>query len=162
MQCTGAAKPGLFKWTITCRGPVIAVVLSFNNGTRNRTSNLIENSVVAPKNRNTLERIAFVCTIASATSLAIIIAMTWTTALRINAIPDVAAWQHYQDTGNGPWNHNGEMAVYVDYVFFASAITLVSGLTLVVFARVVGRRLLGGTAITAAVVIMWYHFQLID
>ena len=88
--------------------------------------------------------------------------MTWTTALRINAIPDVAAWQHYQDTGNGPWNHNGEMAVYVDYVFFASAITLVSGLTLAVFARAVGRRLLGGTAITAAVVIMWYHLQLID
>jgi hypothetical protein len=88
--------------------------------------------------------------------------MTWTTALRINAIPDVAAWQHYQDTGNGPWNHNGEMAVYVDYVFFASAITLVSGLTLAVFARAVGRHLLGGTAITAAVVIMWYHLQLID
>lgn len=88
--------------------------------------------------------------------------MTRTAALRINAIPDVAAWQHYQDTGNGAWNHNGEMAVYVDYVFFASAITLVSGLTLAVFARAVGRRLLGGTAITAAVVIMWYHFQLID
>lgn len=27
--------------------------------------------------------------------------MTWTTALRINAVPSVAAWQRYQDTGNG-------------------------------------------------------------
>lgn len=88
--------------------------------------------------------------------------MTWTTALRINAIPDIAAWQHYQDTGNGPWNHNGEMTAYVDYVFLASALTLVSGLTMAVFARAVGRRLLGGIAITAAVVTMWYHFQLID
>ena len=26
MQCTGAAKPGVFKWTITRRGPVIADV----------------------------------------------------------------------------------------------------------------------------------------
>lgn len=26
MQCTGAAKPGVFKWTITRRGPVIAGV----------------------------------------------------------------------------------------------------------------------------------------
>jgi len=26
MQCTGAAKPGVFKWKITRRGPVIAVV----------------------------------------------------------------------------------------------------------------------------------------
>lgn len=88
--------------------------------------------------------------------------MTWATALRINAIPDVAAWQHYQDTGNGPWNHNGEMSAYVDYVFLASAMTLVSGLTMVVCARAVGRRMLGGIAITAAVVTMWYHFQLID
>jgi hypothetical protein len=23
MQCTGAVKPVVFKWTITCRGPVI-------------------------------------------------------------------------------------------------------------------------------------------
>jgi hypothetical protein len=23
MQCTGAAKPAFFNWTITCRGPVI-------------------------------------------------------------------------------------------------------------------------------------------
>ncbi len=88
--------------------------------------------------------------------------MTWTTALRINAIPDVAAWQHSQDTGNGPWNHNGDMTVYVDYVFLASAMTLVSGLTIAAFARKLGRRLLGGIAIAAAVVTMWYHFQLID
>ena len=27
MQCTGAAKPGVFKWTITRRGPVIADVI---------------------------------------------------------------------------------------------------------------------------------------
>jgi hypothetical protein len=123
---------------------------------------LIENSVVVPQYRKVLDRIAFGCTIASATSLAIIVAMTWAAAQRINAIPDVAAWQHYQDTGNGPWNHNGEMTLYVDYMFFASAMTFVSGLTTAVFARAVGRRLLGGTAITAAVVIMWYHFQLID
>lgn len=88
--------------------------------------------------------------------------MTWTTALRINAIPDVAVWQHSQGTGNGPWDHNGEMTMYVDYVFLASAMTLVSGLTMAVFARKLGRRLLGGIAIAAAVVTMWYHFQLID
>lgn len=88
--------------------------------------------------------------------------MTWTTARRINAIPDVAARQHYQDTGNGPWNHNGEMTLYVDYVFLASAMTLVSGLTMTVLARAVGRRMLGGIAITAAIATMWYHFQLID
>lgn len=123
---------------------------------------MIENSVVAPENRKALERIAFVCTVASATSLAIIIAMTWTTALRINAVPSVAAWQRYQDTGNGPWNHNGEMTVYVGYVFLASAVTLVSGLTMAVLARAVGRRLLGGIAIAAAGVTMWYHFLLID
>ena len=141
---------------------MIFAVLSFIKDTRNRTSNLIENSVVAPKNRNTLDRITFVCTIASATSLAIVIAMTWTTALRTNAMPNVAAWQQYQDSGNGPWNHNGEMTVYVDYVFLASAMTLVSGLTMTVLARALGRRMLGGIAITAAIVTMWYHFQLID
>ena len=27
MQCTGAARPGVFNWIITCRGPVIAVVM---------------------------------------------------------------------------------------------------------------------------------------
>ncbi len=27
MQCTGAAKPGVSKWTITRRGPVIAGVM---------------------------------------------------------------------------------------------------------------------------------------
>ena len=27
MQCTGAARPSVFKWPITCRGPVIAVVM---------------------------------------------------------------------------------------------------------------------------------------
>ena len=27
MQCTGAAKPGVFTWTITRRGPVIADVI---------------------------------------------------------------------------------------------------------------------------------------
>ena len=143
-------------------GSVNMGVLSFIKDTRNRTSNLIENSVVAPKNRNTLDRITFVCTIASATSLAIVIAMTWTTALRTNAMPNVAAWQQYQDSGNGPWNHNGEMTVYVDYVFLASAMTLVSGLTMTVLARALGRRMLGGIAITAAIVTMWYHFQLID
>lgn len=35
MQCTGAAKPGVFKWTITRRGPVIADVMSIGlNGIR--------------------------------------------------------------------------------------------------------------------------------
>jgi hypothetical protein len=123
---------------------------------------MIENSVVSTENRKTLEHVAFVCMIASATSLAIIIAMTWTTALRINAIPSVAAWQHYQTTGNGPLNHNGEMTACVDYVFLASALTLVSGLTTAVLTRAVGRRLLSGTAFAAAGVTMWYHFLLID
>jgi len=50
------------------------------------------------------------------------------------------------------------MTVYVDYVFLASAMTLVSGLTMAVLARAVGRRLLGGIAIAAAGVTMWYHF----
>lgn len=121
-----------------------------------------ENSVVAPQNRNTLERISFVCTVASSMSLAIIIAMTWTTALRVGAIPSVAEWEHYQESGNAPWNHNGEMAAYVDYVFLASTMTLVSGFAMAVLARSVGRRLLGGIAIAAAVVTMWYHFLLID
>jgi|GEM_PF-1302298 len=31
MQCTGAAKPGVFEWTITCRGPVLLnVILPMN------------------------------------------------------------------------------------------------------------------------------------
>ncbi|MEI7462304.1 MAG: hypothetical protein WCK15_23150 [Pirellula sp.] len=60
--------------------------------------------------------------------------------------------------GQWAWNHNGEMTVYVDYVFLASAMTLVSGLTMAVLARAVGRRLLGGIAIAAAGVTMWYHF----
>jgi hypothetical protein len=68
------------------------LVLPSNNDNRNRTPNLIENSVVAPENRKALERTAFVCTVA----------------------------------------------------------------------RAVGRRLLGGIAIAAAGVTMWYHFLLID
>ena len=137
----------------------MVAVLSFNNDTRNRTPNLNENSVVAQKNRNILERISFAFTVASSMSLAIIIAITWIAALRLGAIPSVAAWEQ---SGNAPWNHNGEMTAYVDYVFLASTMTLASGFAMAVLARSVGRRLLGGIAIAAAVVTMWYHFLLID
>jgi hypothetical protein len=34
MQCTRAAKPGVFKWTITRRGPVIADVDEYGVGSR--------------------------------------------------------------------------------------------------------------------------------
>jgi hypothetical protein len=34
MQCTGAAKLGVFKWKITRRGPVIAVVLAVSRRAR--------------------------------------------------------------------------------------------------------------------------------
>lgn len=123
---------------------------------------MIENSDVAIRTGITLARVAYFCPVASSTSLTIFIAATWAAAWRTGAIPGVEAWQYYRDTGNGPWNHNGEMTAYVDFVFLASAMTLASGIAMAVLVRPVGQRWLGGFAIVFAVATMWYHFLLID
>jgi hypothetical protein len=123
---------------------------------------VIENSNVAIRTGITFARVACVCTVASSASLTIVIATTWAAAWRTGAIPSVEAWQHYHDTGNGPWNHNGEMTAYVDFVFLASVMTLASGIAMAVLVRPVGQRWLGGFASVFAVATMWYHFLLID
>ena len=62
MQCTGAARPGVFSWTITCRGPVIAVVRhdwqhALEAPTATRTHGATSNAAGRYSNTSILKRI---------------------------------------------------------------------------------------------------------
>ncbi|WP_206036120.1 hypothetical protein [Crateriforma spongiae] len=107
-------------------------------------------------------RIAFVTLVAASSALFIILAATWIEAWRSSALPTAEAWKHYEETGNGPWDHNRTMLSYVDFVFFAALMTLASGIATLVLIRTPAHRVFGGLASAGAVVTMWYHFLLID
>lgn len=107
-------------------------------------------------------RIAFALLLGSSTSLVIILTATWIAAWRAGVVPNTETWSHYARTGNGPWDHNGVMLAYVDYVFLAAELTLLSGVAAILLIPSVTRRGFGVLMIAVAVATMWYHFYLID
>ncbi len=107
-------------------------------------------------------RIAFVLLLGSSASLVIILTATWIAAWRTGVLPDTEAWSHYAKTGNGPWDHNGTMLAYIDYVFFAAEMTFVSGVAAIFLIPNVPRKWFGVLMTAVAVATMWYHFCLID
>ena len=100
-------------------------------------------------------RLAFVLLLGSSTSLIIILTATWIAAWRAGLLPDTEAWSHYASTGNGPWDHNGIMLAYVDYVFLAAEMTFVSGVAAIYLIPNVTRRWFGVLMIAVAVATMW-------
>lgn len=104
----------------------------------------------------------FVLLAGSSTSLLIILTMTWIAAWRTGALPNAEAWRHYEQTGNGPWDHSSTMLAYVDFVFLSAAMTLASGGITIFLAPSAGRQWFGGFMSAVAAGTMWYHFLLID
>jgi hypothetical protein len=123
---------------------------------------LTENSSDATRSHGFVSRIAFVLLVGTFTSFLIVLAATWIAAWRIGALPDADAWRYYDETGNGPWDHNKVLLAYVDFVFLSAFATLTSGLAAVFCTPTAGRRWLGVIASAVAMGAMWYHFHLID
>ncbi|GAB5441978.1 MAG: hypothetical protein Fues2KO_23270 [Fuerstiella sp.] len=107
-------------------------------------------------------RIAVVVLVAASAGLLIVLAATWTEAWQTGALPNDDAWQYYDETGNGPWNHNQTMLACVNFVFAAAFITLVAGIATLILGQTVALKLYGGLASTGSLVSMWYHYLLID
>lgn len=95
-------------------------------------------------------------------ALVILLLATWTAAWQNGVFPDGDAWQRYEDTGNGPWNHHSLMQVYVDYIFLTALLTLALGFFTILLGPAGRHRCFGGLMGAGAVVTMWYHLLLID
>lgn len=94
--------------------------------------------------------------------LVILLAYAWSVAYLQERLPDAAAIERYERSGSGPWEHHGELSLFVDWIFDTAGLLVFFAFLALAFGQRIRDLIAFALSCLAAAVVVGYHFWLID